>query len=207
MRLLSSGEEFAVFSVGQEAFGLIAFGQFARGFIAVGQVAVGVVAIGQGAAGVIGLGQGGIGIMWFSGMAGVGGRGFCLRLIPGLDKPRITPPTVPLESIWQQPGSEGLVRVRVGEGQDVPTLWHGEQRLSVKLTPETAGALRLAHSQGKVHEIYASLRRVGDVVVCSRLVEVPGARKTGSLGFNIARAVALIGLGVLWWWLVLEAGW
>jgi hypothetical protein len=203
MRLLSFDGEPSVISVGQQALGIFALGQFARGFIAVGQVAIGVVAVGQGAVGIFALGQGGLGVTWFAGMLGFGGRGFCLRLIPGLDPPRIAPKTVSIESLEQGQAKEGMVRVLVEQGSHLPRLRTKDRVLSVKLTPEVASALISARAAGHAREVFAKLERIGDVLVCNELVEVPGSRRSYSFGFQAFRVAGLMGLGIVWWWLFL----
>jgi hypothetical protein len=131
--------EIGILSVGQFAHGIFAFGQFARGFIAVGQVAIGVVAIGQLSSSVLGVGQAGGGIAWFAGMGGVGGRGICLRLIPGLDLPRDTPPLVDLGAAMRGE-VRGFVHVDVASGASGARLASGGHVLPVKMSPSLARA-------------------------------------------------------------------
>ena len=190
-----------VVAVGQEAQGIFAFGQFARGFIAVGQVAIGVIAVGQLSASVVGIGQVGIGVAWFTGMIGLGGRGFCLRLIPGVDPPRIAPSTVPFEAIANgPPGTEGFVRVDVIDAPRGARLTLNGQVLPVKSTPEVAWALTEARRKGLLSTAFAHVQRAGATLVCDRIVEVPGTRRTFGVPFQIARIALLIGIAVGWWY-------
>jgi hypothetical protein len=203
VKLLSSGDEFGIVSVGQEAFGVFAFGQLARGFVAVGQVAIGVVAVGQLSVSVLGIGQGGIGIAWFAGMLGVGGRGICLRLIPGLDLPRIPPATVAFDDLARGALAQGFVRLEVVDGPRVPALAIAGRAVPVKLTPAVAGALQNAKRRPQgLGEVLAHVRRAGSGLVCDRLVEVPGGRRIHK-GFAVLRFVLLIGAAVVWWFVFL----
>ena len=206
MRLFSASGEPAVVGVGIAPIGIFAIGQFARGIVAVGQVAIGVVVLGQGAISIVGIGQVGIGITWFVGMVGLGGRGFCLRLIPGLDPPRASMPTVPVEYLLSAPqgGAQGFVSADIGALQ-TPTgaprahLFVGGQPLPIKPTPATRWALENALRTTKVRKVFAHLKNVSGVLVCDRLVEVPGLRPTFGLGFQIFRIVLLCAAATLWW--------
>ena len=205
MRFLSTDpSEFGVIGVGQEAHGFFAFGQFARGVVAVGQLAIGVVAVGQVSFSIVGVGQVGGGVGWFAGMLGLGGRGVCLRLIPGLDLPRIPPPEVPLEAVLHG-SARGFVRLAVMTTPDAPALGANGQRLPIKLRPQLLWALDAASRAHGIREVFASLRREGDVIVCDRLVEVPGQRK-GSipLAVNVLRFVVLVMLATAWWFAFFE---
>ncbi|MGK4003805.1 hypothetical protein WMF31_14330 [Sorangium sp. So ce1036] len=201
MKLISTDpSEIGVVSVGQFAHGIFAFGQFARGFIAIGQVAIGVVAVGQISFSVLGAGQAGGGIAWFAGMVGVGGRGVCLRLIPGLDLPRDPPPVVPLDAAMRGE-VRGFVRAEVVDGPNGAKLASGGHVLPVKMSPGLLGALTDARRAGKVSEIFAHLGRIGDVVVCDRLMEVPGARpRQFPLAFHVVRFLLLVALATGWWY-------
>jgi hypothetical protein len=198
--------EIGILSVGQFAHGFFALGQFARGFIAVGQIAVGVVAIGQVSFSVLGVGQAGGGIAWFAGMLGVGGRGICLRLIPGLDLPRDEPPLVHLDAALRG-AVRGFVRAGVVDGPNGAKLASGGYALPVKMSPALSHALTSAHRAGQVNEIFAHLGRVGNVVVCDRLMEIPGAR-SGSFGlpFQLLRFLLLVALATGWWYAFTQAG-
>ena len=201
MQLISTTNgEFGFIAIAQEAWGVIAIGQIARGFFVLGQLAVGVVGAGQGAFVVFGVGQVGAGVMGFSGMMGVAGRGFglVLRLLPGFDLPRIPPKTVPLGEIHAG-RQQGAVRLQVlGEGVNVRLGLNG-QALPIKLTPKAAGALGVTDRK-TVPEIYAVLRREGRVLVCDRLIEVVGARKTFRFdAFFFMRFACLVALALVWW--------
>jgi hypothetical protein len=201
VKLFSSDGEPAVVGVGMQANAIFACAQVARGFIAIGQVAVGVIAIGQGAFGVVAIGQGGGGITWFAGMMGLGGRGLCLRLIPGVDPPRVAPQTVPFGSLSAgQPGAEGFVRAAIVDGADGARLAVGGYPLPLKPTPAVAWALRNALDTTPVRAVFAHIRSAGGVLVCDRLVEIPGSRRTYSLGFQVARVVLLCALATGWWY-------
>jgi hypothetical protein len=201
VKLFSMNGEPGVVAVGQEAQGIFAFGQFARGFVAVGQIAIGVVAIGQVSASVVGVGQVGIGVAWFTGMLGLGGRGFCLRLIPGIDPPRSSPATLPFEALANgAPGAEGFVRVDVLDTPRGARLALNGAILPVKSTPEIAWALTDARRKGLLASAFAHIRRAGVTLVCDRIVEIPGTRRTYGLPFQIARAVLLVGIAVAWWY-------
>jgi hypothetical protein len=206
VRLVSTDpSEFGVFGVGQLAHGVIAVGQFARGFIAFGQVAVGVVAVGQLSFSIVGVGQLGAGVAWFTGMLGLGGRGFCFRLIPGLDLPRTPPPEVALAAVWQG-ATQGFVRLGVAPSPAGPVLVSPTgQVVPVKFRPAVAWALASALQKGVLREVYAFLRREGDVVIADRLVEVPGLRKSGiPTWLNVVRLVLLAALATVWCWVFSE---
>ncbi|AUX44609.1 uncharacterized protein SOCE26_060750 [Sorangium cellulosum] len=201
MKLVSTDpSEIGVVSVGQFAHGILAFGQFARGFIAIGQIAVGVIAIGQVSFSVLGAGQAGGGIAWFAGMLGVGGRGVCLRLIPGLDLPREPPPLVPLDAAMRGE-VRGFVRAEVVDGPSGAKLAAQGHVLPVKMSPALLRALTDARRAGQVREIFAHLGRIGNVVVCDRLMEIPAARpSTFGMPFQIVRFLLLVALATGWWY-------
>lgn len=199
MRWVSTDpSEFGVIGVGQHAHGFFAFGQVARGVIAIGQLAIGVVAIGQLSFSVVGVGQVGGGVAWFAGMLGLGGRGICFRLIPGLDLPRTAPPQVTLNDIWQ--GAKGYVRLAAVPTPSGAGLGANGQLIPVKMRPQVAWALNNAVRQSDpMREVFASLRREGDVMVCDKLMEIPGQRKGAiPLWLNIVRFIMLIGLATAW---------
>jgi hypothetical protein len=192
--------EFGVIGVGQEAHGFFAFGQFAKGVIAVGQIAIGVVAIGQVSFSIAGVGQVGGAVTWFAGMVGLGGRGFCIRLIPGLDLPRDPPPEVALDAVWQGNAS-GYVRLGVADTPHGPALTATDGSgavLPIKLRPPVAWALANALRTTTLREVYADLRRDGDSLICRALVEVPGQRSPSIGWLNVLRFLALVGVATLW---------
>lgn len=200
MRLFSTESELGVIGFGQHAWGLLAIGQTARGLIAVGQGAIGVVAVGQAAFGIVAAGMVGGGVAWFAGMIGIGGRGFCLRLIPGLDLARTPPPTVPLEAVWAG-AARGFVRLGVADGPRGAALMAGAQVVPVKFLPRVAWALDKAARSDGVREIFASLRREGPHVICDSLVEVPGQRKVRRTAWVTALRIALlVALATAWCW-------
>jgi len=197
--------QFGIIAVGQEAWGFIAIGQMARGFLVLGQLAIGVAAIGQCTACIWGVGQVGMGVAWFSGMMGLGGRGYggVLRLIPGLDPPRRSPDTVPLDDVMAGRAS-GHVRLQVVEGGSGPVLGQNGAPLPIKMTPQVAGALQL-HAR-ELPEVFARLRRHGPVVLCDGLVEVPGLRSTStSKGLLAVRLLALLAVATSWWFIFAQA--
>jgi hypothetical protein len=132
-------------------------------------------------------------------MAGVGGRGICLRLIPGLDLPRDPPALVPIDAAMRGE-ARGFVHAAVIDGPRGAKLAVGGNVLPVKMPPALARALTEAVRAGKVTEIYAHLRKAGGVVVCDRLMEVPGKRASGfGLPVEIVRFMLLVLLATGWW--------
>lgn len=206
MQIVSTNpNEFGLIAVGQEAWGFVAIGQMARGVLVVGQLAVGVAGAGQCCACIWGVGQVGFGVAWFGAMIGLGGRGFggVLRLVPGLDPPRLAPAEVPLDDVMAGTTS-GHVKLDVIAGPVGPVLARGGQPLPIKLTPEVAGALAMNAPQ--LPQVFARLRRHGPVVLCDQLVEVPGARSTGGAGGGllVVRLIALVAIATAWWFLFVE---
>lgn len=205
MQVVSTNpNEFGLIAVGQEAWGFIAIGQMARGFLVLGQLAVGVAGAGQCCACIWGVGQVGFGVAWFTAMVGVGGRGFggVVRLIPGLDPPRVAPEEVPLDEVLAGTSS-GHVKLDVIDAGGGPTLARGGQPLGIKMTPEVAGAL--GANAAEVPQVYARLRRHGPVVLCDQLTEVPGLRGTTSNKALLAvRLLFLAALATGWWFLFVE---
>lgn len=192
--------------VGEAPLAVFAVGQFARGIFVMGQFAVGVVVLAQFGVAVWGVGQFGFGVGWFTGMFAVSGRGFPVRLIPGLDPPREAPVAVPFEAISRGgPEASGFVRATV-----VATVGGGAQLggsagpLPVKLSPRVAGALAEASLRGTPQELFAHLKHAAGHVVCDRLVEIPGRRATYGMGFQIGRMALLVLLSAVWWWMLLR---
>jgi hypothetical protein len=192
--------------VGEAPVAIFAVGQFARGFFVVGQFAVGVVVLAQFGVSVWGLGQFGFGVGWFTGMFAVSGRGFPVRLIPGLDPPRVAPAFVPFEAIAQGgPGAEGFVRATVLTPLAGGAALGGSAGpLPVKLSPRVAGALAAASQRGAPKELLAHLKHAAGHVICDRLVEIPGQRRTYGMGVQIARMAVLVLLSAVWWWMLLQ---
>lgn len=205
MRIVSTDpNEFGFIAIGQLAWGFIAIGQMARGVFVLGQLAVGVAGVGQCICCIWGVGQVGMGVAWFSGMVGVGGRGFGIvgRLVPGLDPPRLAPPAVSYGEAVAVGG--GHVRVQVVQDAYGPALAEGGMVLPVKLSPSVAGALQ--QNSARVPEVFAHLRREGELVVCDGLVEVPGLRSSiGSPEALAARLVGLVFLATIWWFVFATA--
>jgi hypothetical protein len=197
MKLFAADGSLAFLSVGESSVGVFAAGQFARGFFAIGQFAYGVVAVGQFSGSVVGIGQFGGGVSFFAGMFGVGGRGFCLRLIPGIDPPRVAPETIAFQSLAGS-GGKGFVKADVVGTPNGARLAQGGATLPVKMTPAVAAALEA--SKGRLAEVYAHLKVIGPIVVCDRLIEVPGMRSTYPFWFQALRVAALVGLGTIWWY-------
>lgn len=206
MRLFSSDGSFALVAVGEAPIGIFAIGQVARGFIAIGQLAVGVIVLGQGCVSVVGLGQGGIGVMWFGGMLGLGGRGLCFRLIPGMDPPRLAPDQIQFQSLFQGI-PQGFVRAQLLDVQGVTTLAQNHQALPIKLTPPVAMALTNARANGKIKELFAHMKVEGRTVVCDSVMEIPGQRSTYGMPFQIFRVAALIAVAMIFWWAMLGPMW
>lgn len=200
MRLLSNDDDFGFIGIGQSAVGVIAIGQFARGIIAIGQVAIGVVAVGQGVVSIVGVGQGGIGVAWFAGMLGLGGRGICVRLIPGLDLPRDAPRAVSIEQIaFAPPNTEGFVKLEVLEGARHPRFAASGRPVAIKPSATVSWALANARAKGFAREVYAHLHNTGAGLVCDRVMEIPGTRRTYGLGFQALRVATLCAVGAAWW--------
>lgn len=205
MQIVSTNpNEFGLIAVGQEAWGVVAIGQMARGFLVLGQLAIGIAGVGQCCACIWGVGQVGMGVAWFGAMVGVGGRGFggVIRLVPGLDPPRLAPPEVPLDEVLAGSNS-GHVKLDVVQSPAGPTFARDGRALPIKMTPEVAGALSLNAAQ--LPQVFGRLRRHGPVVLCDQLVEVPGLRGTSSnKGLLVVRLLALVAIATAWWFLFVE---
>jgi hypothetical protein len=199
MKLFSSDGSLAIFAIGPAPIGIFAVGQVARGVIALGQGAVGVIAVGQLCVSIIGVGQAGMGVTWFGAMAGVGGRGLCLRLIPGIDPPRTPPKEIPFQSFYAGV-SEGFVGAQVLRTPSGPRLGQHGAQLPIKMTPAVLAALREAGATGSVKELYAHMKVIGRTIVCDRLVEVPGTRSTFPLWLQCLRVAGLVGISAIWWY-------
>lgn len=205
VKLFSANGEPAVVGVGEAPLAIFAIGQFARGFIAIGQVAVGVIVVGQVGVAVWGVGQLGFGVGWSTGMVAISGRGWPLRLIPGLDPPRNTPAAAAFEAIAQGgPQAEGYVRAGVTSSIRGARLEADGRELPVKMTPLVAGALAAASQRGSPRQLLAHVRHAAGHVVCDGLVEIPGERSTYGMGFQIARVALLVLLSAAWWWFLLR---
>lgn len=165
MRMVSTDpSEPGIFAVGQVAFGVVALGQVAAGVIAIGQGAVGLVAIGQGA----------VGLYYGGAMLGIFGRGFPLGLVPRFPPPRTLPPTTDLSQVRVGYG-DGWVDAELGTGRSgAPTLLIGgasaEVRLRANLIP--AAKYELEKSTSGSPRVIAHVHKVGDYLVCDRLLHV-----------------------------------
>jgi hypothetical protein len=102
------------------------------------------------------------------------------------------------------PGAEGFVRADVIDTPRGPRLGVAGALLPMKPTPQVAWALAEARREGHLAQVFAHVRRAGVVVVCDRLVEVPGTRRAFSTGFAIARFVLLVALATVWWFVFTE---
>jgi hypothetical protein len=201
VKLFSATGEPAVVGVGDHPIAIFAAGQFARGIFVTGQFAIGVVVLAQFGVSVWGVGQFGIGVGWWAGMFGLGGRGLCLRFIPGLDPPRDAPSAVRLESLEAGGAdAEGFVRAEIVSTAQGACLGADGRPLPVKLTPKVAGALAAAAQRGRPREVLAHVKRAASSLVCDRLVEIPGQRAPYRLPVQLARLAALVVLGTAWWY-------
>lgn len=200
-----------IFSVGDEP-GLFAFGQFATGVIAVGQVATGVIAIGQVARGVVAVGQLGIGL-WGAGQVGVGlfgaagigiggrGKGLVLPLVPTVEPPYEFPPCKTFEEVkagfgdgWVSLKLKQLAGGQIGLGTDAEVL-------PLKLACQLVMKARSEVMRFGEAPVVAHVRRMGDVLVCDRLMHVPTAMTTRP-GFWVGlvfRMAVLIAIAVAVW--------
>ncbi len=204
MKLFSSDGSLAVVAVGDAPIGIFAIGQVARGFIAIGQLGVGVIVLGQGVVSVYGVGQGGIGVGWFGGMLGLGGRGLCFRLIPGMDPPRVAPTEIAFQSLFQGV-PEGFVRAQLLDTPRGTRIAQNGEPLPIKMTPRVAWAIGNART-AKVNELYAHVKMVGRTAVCDSVMEIPGARTTYGMGFQIFRVLMLMVVATFWWWMMTVPG-
>jgi hypothetical protein len=126
---------------------------------------------------------------------------FCLRLIPGLDPPRIAPEVVPFDSLAAGgANAEGFIRADLAESPIGGGLALGGAPLPVRPTPGVAWALNNAYVVKGVRSVFAHVKRTPGGLVCDRLVEVPRTRPTFALWFQIARFVVLCGVATAWWY-------
>jgi hypothetical protein len=68
------------------------------------------------------------------------------------------------------------------------------------MTPTVHAALSNARRKVGMQEVFAHLRLVGPVVVCDRLVEVPGTRRTYPMWLQCVRVAALVVLATTFWY-------
>jgi hypothetical protein len=197
MKFFDAGSNATGFiAVGQQATGFFAFGQMATGVIAVGQMARGGIAIGQLAVGLVGWGQCGAGIFSAAGMVGVGGRrplGIVLPLVPSIGRPRVMPPATPWEAVYA--GGEGWVEVDLARDSLGLGLFHGGQRLPVKLDRRLQKRGFEITVEGP-RRVRAWTRRLGPTLVCERIAHDP-PRPYEKTSFKVVAALQLVGLLVL----------
>src|SRR5688572_4318540 len=201
MDFISVGQEARGFiAIGQHATGVFAFGQVATGVVAVGQLARGVFCLGQAALGFIGWGQLGLGVLHAVGMVGAGGRGFGLvvRLVPSLGKKRIPPQTTTLDHIYA--GAPGWVELDLFYDGHGIGFGNQGQRLPIKLDRKLIGDANRLTTHGPVH-VWAYLKRVGQVVVCERIVHQPPRPYESKSWFTLGafQFVGLLVLCCVWW--------
>lgn len=203
MRLISVDPEVpGFFAVGQFAYGVIAVGQMATGVIAVGQMARGVIAIGQVAVGLVAIGQLAFGLYAGIAMVGIFGRGFPIPLVPKLPRPRELPPTADLGRVRMGYGDGWIDAELELERTGVPALTReglpvGDVRLAARLVPLARAELR----RYETPKVIAHVRRVGETLVCDRLLHVPlplTARR-GFVPLTVIRMAALLALGIGVW--------
>lgn len=202
MKFFDAGSEAKGFiAFGQQATGFLAVGQMATGFIAIGQLARGVIAIGQLGIGLVGWGQGGVGIFHAAGMLGVGGRrgiGGILQLVPTIGRPRVPPEPTSLSFV--NAGTPGWLELDLARDQSGLGLYENGIRTPIKLDRRTlAGGMRIA-ADGPVH-VWAHTKRVGQTLVCQRVVHVPqrAFQKKSFLPLAIVQVILLLVLGAVYW--------
>lgn len=203
MKLFSSDGSFALVAVGEAPIGIFAFGQVCRGFVAVGQVAVGVLVLGQVAVSVVGVGQTGFGVGWFGAMLGLGGRGLCLRLIPGIDPPRKIPETIAFSSLFQGV-PDGFVRAEIAGDASAPRLVAEGRELPLKMTPSVV--VGLTNARGKIRTVLAHVKNIEGIAVCDKIVEAPGQRSTTPFALDVLRFLLLVIVATAWWWIFEKSG-
>ena len=176
-------------------------GGHATGFIAIGQLARGVIAVGQLGVGLIGWGQGGVGIMHAVGMLGVGGRGLgiVLPLVPSLGRARVPPQTTSLQLVHAT-GQAGWLSTWIAADSWGLGLYEGTVRLPIKLDRRVLRKASELSQQGPF-PVFASVQRVGQTLVCDRIVYEP-VRPYKKRSWWILGAVQLCGLlvlGAIYW--------
>ncbi len=201
------------FDAGQEAHGVIAIGQVATGYVAIGQMATGVIAVGQLARGVFvvgqlavgccGVGMVGLGVFWMAALMGLGGRGkgIVLPLVPSLEPPRNFPATTLSSAVWHGQGAGWLAVLLRLEADGSVALYEQSQRLGAKLSCRVLGRARSACMASTACYAVAHVRRVGNLLVCDRLMNVPG-RSTDRPHFwlwTVLGFVALIAVAIAVW--------
>ena len=206
MRIVSfqNGEP-GFFAFAPYATGVIAIGQVAVGFIAIGQLAIGGIAAGQLGFGLMGAGQLGLGV-YAAGGLGIGGRGKGAigKLVPTVDPPRSLPPTTTLDSIRAGWG-DGWLAATLGWTKDqLPGLYVDGQPLPLKISKGVLDAAFAELGLRAESEVQAHVRRVGDVLICDRLmhVPIPMTAQRDFYSLLVVRMVLLIAMAAAWWVLV-----
>jgi hypothetical protein len=203
MKIVDTGQHaHGFFAFGQEAVGFVAVGQVATGVIAIGQMARGVFAVGQLAFGFIGWGQAGIGVFHAAGMVGVGGRrgpGLVIPLVPSIGRPRVPPPATSIAAV--QAGEPGWLAVDLDkDALGGLGLYQGSERLPIKLDRRLQEGARAILGQGR-KRVSAHTQRLGDVLVCDRIVHVPPRpyERPWFKATAAAQVLALFVLGAVYW--------
>jgi hypothetical protein len=202
MKIFDAGGEARGFiAVGQQATGFFALGQMATGVIAIGQLARGVIAIGQLGVGLIGWGQGGVGIFHAAGMLGIGGRrgiGGIVQLVPTLGRTRVPPQATSLPLV--SAGTPGWLELDLARDQAGLGLYERGARTPIKLDRRVlAGGMRL--TERGTARVWAFTKRVGQVLVCERIVHVPPRpyQKKSFVPLAIAQVIGMLVLGAVYW--------
>jgi hypothetical protein len=192
MRILSIGDEPGLFAFGQFATGVIAIGQVATGVVAIGQVARGVVAVGQLGIGLFAAGQVCVGLFGAAGI-GVGGRGkgLVLPLVPTIEPPYDFPPCTTFDNVkagfgdgWIEAKLQQIDGGHIGLGAETGLL-------PLKLACQLVMKARSELMRFGDAPVVAHIRRMGDVLVCDRLMHVPTAMTTRP-GFWIGLALRML---------------
>jgi hypothetical protein len=202
MDFIAVGEQARGFiAIGQHATGVFAFGQVATGVVAVGQLARGCFCLGQAAIGFIGWGQLGLGIFHAVGMLGAGGRGagIVLPLTPSLGKKRVPPATTTLEMVYA--GHPGWLKLDLFFDGNGIGFGSGGQRLPIKVHRKVVTPAGRLVTHGEALSVWAYVRRIGQTLVCERVVHEP-PRPYEEPGFFARGAFQFLGLMILacvWW--------
>jgi hypothetical protein len=203
MRILSIGDEPGFFAFGQFATGVIAVGQVATGVIAIGQLARGVVAVGQASVGLVAAGQVCIGLYGAAGI-GIGGRGKGLvgSLVPTIEPPYEFPPCTRFEDVRAGFG-DGWIDARLTQLENgvIALTSDGGAALPLKLACQLVMKARSEVMRFGTAPVVAHVRRMGDALVCDKLMHVPTALRARP-GFYIGlvfRMAMLVAIAVVVW--------
>ncbi len=202
MRLLSVDDEPGVFAFGQFATGIIAVGQVATGVIAIGQLARGVVVVGQLGIGLFSAGQLSVGLFGAAGI-GIGGRGkgLVLPLVPTIEPPYEFPPCTTFEDVKAGFG-DGWIAAKLEQATGgYIGLKTDSGPLPVKLACQLLTRARSELMRFGQASVIAHIRRMGDVLVCDRLMHVPTAgRRRPQFWIGLFFRMAMLGaVAVLVW--------